>query len=303
MVMDNSMDADQALQLKEVWDQNGQGTIYVGMGTTRFISAQFDPQLQQQPALFDPRVRQALTYALDRPAISETVQRGRGDLIANALLPPGDRLYDAVKDDFARYTYDAARARSMLSQLGWNPGGDGVLVGPDGRHFSVSLWTTEGSENEIAIIADYWKQIGVAAEQYIVPSARVRNREFRASYPGFETSARGSGDSILARVDGQQSAVARNNYSGGNRGHYMNPRLDDLIVRYRRSITERDQSQSIKAISDLLADDLPVMLLYYNPTTPGVRKGIRALEDFRAAAEASRLFGTFTRNAHDWEIL
>jgi hypothetical protein len=131
----------------------------------------------------------------------------------------------------------------------------------------------------------------------------VRNREYRASYPGFETSARGSGDSILARVDGQQTAVARNNFSGGNRGHYVSPRLDDMIVKYRQSITERDQSQAVRAISDFLADDLPLLLLYYNPTTPGVRQGVKALEDFRGGAEGSRLFGTFSRNAHEWEIL
>jgi ABC-type transport system substrate-binding protein len=130
----------------------------------------------------------------------------------------------------------------------------------------------------------------------------VRDREARSRYPGFETSARGSGDSILSRVDSRVSAGPRNNYSGANRGHYVNPALDGLVDRYRQSVSEQDQGQSIRAVSDSMAEDLPLMLLYFNPTTPAVRKGVKALDDFRGGAEASRLFGTFSRNANEWDI-
>jgi len=303
VLMDNSLGGDLGLELKDEWDRTGKGTVYVGMGTTRFISPQFDPAIQILPAALDARIRQALLYALDRKAISEVVQRGHGELVANSLLPPGDRMYDAVKDGFARYTYDAGRARRMLAEQGWNAGPDGVLVGPDGRRFVTSLWTTEGGESEIAVIGDFWKQIGVVAEQYVLPGAFVRDREARSRYPVFETSARGSGDSILSRVDSRVSATTRNNFSGANRGHYIDPRVDELIDRYRQSVTPRDLAQAVRAVSDLLAEDLPLMLLYYNPTTPAVRRGVKALDDFRGGAEGSRLFGTFTRNAHEWDVL
>lgn len=302
MLMDNSLSPDLGLALKEEWDRTGQGTVYLGTGTTRFLAAQFDPAVQQLPAVLDPRVRQALTFAIDRRAVSEVVQRGHGELVANSLLPPGDRMHGAVRDGFARYVHDPTRARSMLAQLGWAPGPDGVLVNAEGRRFTTSLWTTEGGDPEIAVIADYWRQIGVQAEQYIVAGAIVRDREARTKYPGFETSARGSGDSILARFDSRVAAVAANQYSGANRGGYRNPEMDRLIDRYRQSIDERELAQAARAISDLVAEDLPVALLYYNPTTPAVRKGVRALDDFAGGAEGSRLFGTFTRNAHLWEI-
>jgi len=303
MLMDNSLGAELGLQLKDDWDASGKGTVYVGTGTTRFLSPQFDPEIQQLPAVLDARVRQALLFGLDRKALSEVVQRGHGELVANSLLPPGDRLHDAVKDGFAQYVFDQNRARSMLADLGWSPGPDGILVGPQGRRFATVLWTTEGDEKEIAVIADYWKQIGVATEQYVVAGAIVRDRGARSKYPGFETSARGSGDSILARVDSRTSAGPRNNYSGANRGHYVNPHMDDLIDRYRQSPGERDQVAAIKALSDYMAAELPLMLLYYNPTTPAARSGIRAFDDFRGGSEASRPFGTFSRNAHEWEVI
>ena len=70
----------------------------------------------------------------------------------------------------------------------------------------------------------------------------------------------------------------------------------------QQSVSEQDQGQSIRAVSDSMAEDLPLMLLYFNPTTPAVRKGVKALDDFRGGAEASRLFGTFSRNANEWDI-
>ena len=302
LLMDNSLNPDFGLQLKEVWDGNGQGTVYLGTGTTRFLAPQFDPQYQQLAAVSDVRVRQALMYALDRRAISEVVQRGHGEFVANSLLPPSDRMYDAVKDGFARYTHDPTRSRALLAQAGWTPGPDGILVAADGRRFATPLWTTQGSEREIAIIADFWRQVGVQADQFVVPGARVRDREYRSAYPGFETSAAGAGDAILNRLESRQSATPPN-FSGTNRGHYLNPLVDLGIDRYRQSLTERDQGVALKGLSDTLAEELPLLLLYFNPTNPGVRKGIKALDDFRGGSEGARLYGTFTRNAHEWDVL
>jgi peptide/nickel transport system substrate-binding protein len=302
ILMDNSLGPDLGLDLKDAWDASGAGTVYLGTGTTRFLAPQFDPRVQEAAALLDPQVRRALLFAIDRPATSEVVQHGHREFVANSLLPPGDRMYDAVKAGFAQYAFDPARSRAFFGELGWNPSAEGSLVGPDGRPLSVRLWTTEGGDREIAILADYWKQVGVTvAEQYVIPGARVRDREYRSNYPGFETSAAGYGDSILNRVDSRQSAVPPN-YSGTNRGHYINPRLDQLIDGYRQSIGVPDRERAARAISDFTADDLPVLPLYFNPTTPAVRKGIRALDDFNGGAEGAQLFGTFTRNAHEWDV-
>jgi peptide/nickel transport system substrate-binding protein len=102
MVMDNSLSADDGLELKDAWDANGGGTVYLGVGTTRFLAPQFDPAIQVTPALLDPQVRQAVIYSLDRASISEVIQHGHREFIANSILPPGDRMYDAVKDGLAR---------------------------------------------------------------------------------------------------------------------------------------------------------------------------------------------------------
>jgi peptide/nickel transport system substrate-binding protein len=303
VMMDNSLSAELGLELKDAWDKSGAGTVYLGTGTTRFLAPQFDPTIQESPAILDPRVRRALIAGIDRAATSEVVQHGHREFAASSLLPPGDRMFEAVKDGFARHVYDPTRARGMLGEAGFNPTADGSVIGAEGQRLAVKLWTTEGGDREIVIIADYLQQVGaVVAEQHVIPGARVRDREYRSRYPVFETSAAGYGDSILNRVDSRQNALPPN-FSGTNRGHYINPRLDQLIDQYRQSISVPDQERAIRAISDVMAEDLPLLLLYFNPTHPAARKDIKALEDFRGGAEGAQLYGTFTRNAHLWDVL
>src|SRR5439155_7113346 len=140
VLMDNSLGPELGLDLKDAWDASGAGTVCLGTGTTRFLAPQLDPRVQENPALLAPRVRRALLLAIARPATSEVVQHGHREFVANSLLPPGDRMYDAVKEGFAHYTFDPARARTSLGELGWNPGVDGSLIGSDGRPLSVRLW-------------------------------------------------------------------------------------------------------------------------------------------------------------------
>src|SRR4030095_15654584 len=57
--LENVLPAEKTFELKEQWDANGGGTVYVGTGNIGFISVQFDPVVPDyQPALQDKRVRQ-----------------------------------------------------------------------------------------------------------------------------------------------------------------------------------------------------------------------------------------------------
>ena len=89
----------------------------------------------------------------------------------------------------------------------------------------------------------------------------------------------------------------------GNRGGFEDPRAQQLVDAYRRSISGAEQLRTIKALSDFVAGELPLLILYYTPRHLGVRTGLRALEDVAGGAEASLFYGTFTRNAHLWELL
>ncbi len=301
MVADTALNTDLGYLLQKQWESSGAGVVHVRpTGGTRFLAPQWRSWVQIEPAVLDPKVRTALYVALDREALSEGLPYREEP--AWSLLPPGERLYDATKDGFRPYRFDPDRARSMLRDLGWIASPDGLLRhSSDGRHFRTAISITVGSRQwEVPVYADYWRRIGLEVEEVIIPSSQVRSPEIRAYYPGWEASSSGGGDSVLGRLQGPASS-AENRWTG-ERGGYEDPRAQQLLARYYTSISDRDQFDSMKAMSDFIAADLPILITYFNTDHIGARKGVRALEDVLGGAQAGQPYGTYSRNAYLWDI-
>ncbi|WP_370945903.1 ABC transporter substrate-binding protein [Amycolatopsis sp. cg5] len=64
--------------------------------------------------LKDVRVRQALTYAIDRKALLDTAWAGRGTLIGS-MVPPTDPWYEDLS---GKYPYDPVKAKALLAEAG-----------------------------------------------------------------------------------------------------------------------------------------------------------------------------------------
>jgi peptide/nickel transport system substrate-binding protein len=78
----------------------------------------------------DKRVRQAVNYAVDWPAIIQSIMGGYGKR-APAPAMPYMFGYKAV----AGYTYDPAKAKQLLSEAGYSNGFDLTVDSPSGRYF------------------------------------------------------------------------------------------------------------------------------------------------------------------------
>lgn len=74
----------------------------------------------ENPALADPRVRQALYYGIDRQGIIDAVLKGAGKLLWN---PPGLNL-----EGLETYPFDPEKARGLLKEAGWDPAAKLKLV-------------------------------------------------------------------------------------------------------------------------------------------------------------------------------
>ncbi len=298
---DNSLQTEQAMELKQHWERTGEGKVYVGYGTTRGIFPMFNPETQAEPAMLDPRVRQALYMALDRESWAAATLAGNRDTVAYSMLAPDHPLHEFTRDSLRPYPYDQARALRSLEDLGWARGADGTLRNrADGRPFKQEIWVGQDAEGEAAILADMWQQIGLQTSIFIIPNAQQGNRQLRQSYPGVEISARGGGDSILTRAECATLPMPPR-YDGANRGHYCNPQMDRLIGEYRASLTRADQGRWIGEIARFHAYDTPMMVLYFNLSQPAVVRGLSALsDDFAGGTQPQGYYGSYMRNAHEW---
>src|SRR5690606_9148698 len=109
----------------------------------------------RNPLFADRRVRQALTHAIDRQEIVETLMEGHAQ-VAHAPVSP--LMEWAYEDDVPRFPYDPERAKALLAEAGWTPGPDGILA-KDGRRFSFAILSNDGN-----VIR---RDLGVIVQQYL----------------------------------------------------------------------------------------------------------------------------------------
>ncbi|AFU00284.1 ABC transporter substrate-binding protein [Nocardia brasiliensis] len=134
--------------------------------------------------LRDPAVRQALLPAIDRKQLVDTVL-GPQFKPATSVLASSTPGY---RDFSARLAYDPAKAKALLNQAGWVPGGDGIRV-KDGARLSFSVLFSQvfaGNQAIIELVQQQLRQIGVELKLDLVSiaetTARQGTKDFDASY-------------------------------------------------------------------------------------------------------------------------
>ena len=79
----------------------------------------FDRGGQQNPALADVRVRQAINYAMDREGLLQAMQQGNGT-VTTQVFKPSSPAYDPALDQM--YPYDPEKAKQLLAEAGFANG-------------------------------------------------------------------------------------------------------------------------------------------------------------------------------------
>ncbi len=100
-------------------------------------------------ALADVRVRQALTMAIDRKALMDTVWNGQGTLIGTMAVPT-DPWYEDLS---GQYPYDPAKAKKLLQEAGYG----------DGLHLRFRVPEVPYATKSAQFVASQLRDIGVDA--------------------------------------------------------------------------------------------------------------------------------------------
>jgi peptide/nickel transport system substrate-binding protein len=301
MSSEKTLSGDLAMQLRTEWQQTGEGTVLSRQDNWAQAQFQFDPQFARPVELArDVRLRRGLFHAIDREAIREFALPGVPDTSGDSFMRAKDARAQVVGQPFARYRYDPARAQQELAAAGWQRGEDGRLLLADGRQVQIEVKSDDARwAKEVALIADFWRRVGVDAVEYQPSRALARDREHRSSYSGVTVRARGSEEDVFGSFDSRYHATPQNRWTGGNLAHYSSPALDQLIDRLSATLEERDQAVILKEMGDLLADDLPTLPIYFAVTFAVVRKGVNALHDDYAGISD---VGVMARRAYLWDL-
>ncbi len=224
-----------------------------------------------RPLFQDRRVRQALTYALDRATIVKTLLLDEGHVLNSPLVAHSWAFDPSVPT----YAYDPAKARALFTEAGWSPGSDGVLQ-KGGTPFRFTLITDAGTkarESLLTIVQDQWARVGVQAQPQLVQFAAFTDK-FQKTHD-FDAAAWGTN---VAIDPDQTSTWASSQFPGGeNYVHYASPEVDTLLDQ-ARTLPGCDQSarKAIYArIQQQIAEDQPYTFLWSQKTDLAMSKRIQ----------------------------
>lgn len=210
-----------------------------------------------QPPFDNPKVRQALNYAVDKDLIIKKVYNGLAKPLAGPLMPTNTMADPSLKP----YPYDKNKALALLKEAGWAPDASGMLM-KDGKPFSFVIDTIDSLRPIAEAVATMLRDVGIDASvrvwEYNVVRPKLLARE-RQAYVG------DWGDSAFDPVGHMEakwhSLVTGSTYGRGNFSGYANKRVDELI---KAGETENDAAKR-KAIyyeaQKLIYDDAPAIFL------------------------------------------
>lgn len=291
-----------AMTLRDAWATSGEGTVLQQKGDGfQSLFAQMNPEYGRPVEISrDVRVRRGLYFGVDRASLSAVMVPGAEDTSVDSFMPDNDPRAAMVGKPFARYAYNPTAAIQEFASVGWRRETDGRLLNQSGEQVQMTIRSTAGadSEQQNSILAQFWRDLGFDVIQEILPRSLVSDVEVRAKFATLETSSVTGGDSTLARWDSRIAPTPERRYVGNNRGSYINPAYDRILVALQSSLDEREQGRLLREGGEILATDLPAMPLYFSVDAGVVRKGVRALvDDFGGQTR----YSNFSRNAHLWD--
>jgi peptide/nickel transport system substrate-binding protein len=192
----------------------------------------------------DPRVRQAIAYAIDRTAIVQATSYGTA--VANQLaIPEGNPWYTP----YDKYRYDINEAKRLLAEAEAAPKTMDMLV------------TSEYPETVTAaqVIADNLKPLGIAVNIRTVDFATWLDEQNTGN---FDMLMMG----WLGNIDPDDFYYAQHHTGGANNAQkFSNPDVDRLLDAGRIEVNRQARQQDYAKAATIIADQVSYIYLY-NPS-------------------------------------
>jgi peptide/nickel transport system substrate-binding protein len=214
--------------------------------------------------LKDPRVRKALSLAINRDAIVDRVTEGTSVAIGELVHPGAFGSNRELRPD----PYDPQQARALLAEAGY----------PDG--FSITLGApNDGVEKASQIsqaIAAMWTRIGVKTRVdgwTLTTFFGLRNKYQFSAYLSAAQSYTGEAAFLLKALVATPDAQTGSGVI--NKGRYSNPRVDAILGDALRTLDDTARAALLGKASSIAMADHGVVPLHAVIATWAVRKGLR----------------------------
>ncbi len=209
-----------------------------------------------RPLFADPEVRRALTQAIDRQTIVDTLWHGYGKVSDSPIL---STLW-AHAPGLQPWPYAPAEARRILAARGWRDSdGDGVLD-KSGARFSFDILTNADNETRrdaAVMIQEQLRQVGVEAKtvglEFNTLIAQLNRHDFDSAILAY---------SIDTSLDITYAFHSKSIKDGYNYGAYSNSEVDRLLDEVRLQTDPQEAKARLVRAQEILHAEQPYTFLW-----------------------------------------
>jgi len=206
----------------------------------------------EKKPLDNPKVREALAYAINKPDLIEAFFAGLGQPAVNPMPPSIWGHNNNIKDR----EYNLDKAKQLLADAGY----------PNG--FKIKFWAMpvprpympDGVKIAEAIQQDF-KKIGVEAEIVTMEWATYLDKTKAGEQEIFMlgwTGDNGDPDNFLATL------LDKNNIGGNNRTRWANEEAHELLMKAQSATTQAEREQIYLKVQELIFQDVPMVPLAHS---------------------------------------
>ncbi len=226
----------------------------------------------RRPPFDDPAVRRAMTLAIDRRAIVDTVLEGHGRVGVGPVLS----TMWAFDRSLEPLPYDPAAARRLLAAAGYaDSDGDGTLD-RGGTPLAFELLTNAGNDTRQRIcllVQEGLRRVGVRVEPRFLEWGVMLQRLERGEFDAYVSAWREGTQIDLAPV-WHSAAPGEPTY---NWIGYADPEVDRLLEAVERAPDFAAQKPLLDRIQELVHRDQPYTFLYEGERLAGVARRLEGV--------------------------
>jgi peptide/nickel transport system substrate-binding protein len=246
--------------------------IYIHMDSARDVSPGISDakgaKLDRNP-LRDARVRRAVSFAINREALTERLLSGQAHP-AGQYSPPGT---PGTSGNLKPLAFDPDEARRLLKEAGWGDGFNVVLAGSNDR-FPQDAQVTQAVGQMLA-------RVGIKTDVQTMPAAMLFSRGSKLEFSMMLSGWVGTGEASSPFTALMATYDPKTGLGPSNRGRWSNPSFDGVLGEALRTMDDDKRNVLYARAAEIAVGDMGVIPVYFTVNTWASRKGL----DYDARAD------------------
>ena len=239
--------------------------IYLHMDSARDVSPGITDargeKMDRNP-LRDPRVRRAISLAINRQGLTERLLSGQAHP-AGQYAPPGTL---GASPNLPPLPYDPIRAQGLLREAGWGEGFGVELAGSNDRYPSDAQVTQA--------VGQMLARVGIKTEVRTMPAAILFSRGSKLEFSMILSGWVGTGEASSPLVALMATYDPKTGMGPSNRGRWSNAGFDAALGQALRTLDNGKREALYARAAEIAVDDMGVIPVYFTINTWASKKSL-----------------------------